>query len=198
MWQVAAVTSVKRDTGISRRVWDVTIASAIHTVHAVMSAIPGRVNVIVKSVSADVTVTSAPRASMALAPMDVNAVPHVRQRVRCVIRSMDVAFVQSSHAAWPVHSVCLGPGVGRRVWAVVSANAITSVRLVSFVHRLADSVSVARDIQVAPATVVPSATSAIRSVVDAVATQQVRLCEPMVSSPATPMVSARASRSWSA
>lgn len=48
MWQVVAVTSAKQDTGILRRVWAVTIASAIRMAHAVMSAILGRVNVIVK------------------------------------------------------------------------------------------------------------------------------------------------------
>lgn len=135
---------------------------------------------------------------MALAPMDVNDVPHVLQRVRCVILSTDVAFVLNSRAAWPVHSVCPAPGAGRHVWAVVSANAIISVQLVSFVHRLADSVSVARATQVAPATAVLLDTLAIQSADAAAATQQVPLCEPTGSSPATPTVSARASRSWSA
>lgn len=197
MWQVAAATSAKRDTGISRRAWAVTTASAIRTEHAVTNAIPGQVNAIAKLVSAGATAMNAPRASLASAQTDVNDVPHVLQRVRCVIRSTGVAYVPSSHAVWPVHSVCPAPGAGRHVWAVVSASAITLVRLDNIVPRLADSVSAARATQVELATAAPLVTSAIPSVVAVVATQQVPLCALMVLLPATPTVSARASHSWS-
>lgn len=125
------MTNVKLVIGISPKMLAVTTVAVTPQAQGVMNVIPGPDNVIVKLEWVASDVMNVPMDSLASPRMDVNVVPPVRVRVKCVIPSMAVVSVLRSAVVWVAVNVLAVHGVGNLGWVVVNASVIVWVQLAS-------------------------------------------------------------------